>query len=254
MQFSFPAIPGLFRSQQGAPSKLKASEKPLIVLFLAPAVLLFLFFIIYAIGQSFYYSLFNWKGFGPAVDFIGLQNYANIFSDRVFLGALRNGLFIITFSLGLQLPLSLFLAVLVGRDLPGRTLFRSIFFIPYVLSEVTAALMWLFLYSPDPNRGFINAVWTAIPGNSALAWLANVDLVMPAIFVALTWKFFGFHMLLYLTGLQNIPNELEEAARIDGTHSKISSSSHSRCWVAPSARRYIYLCWVQFNNSFWSGS
>jgi raffinose/stachyose/melibiose transport system permease protein len=190
-----------------------------IVLFLLPALVLFLLFVIYPIFQSIYYSLFNWKGFGPAVDFVGLKNFVNILSDKVFLIALRNVLFIIVFSLLIQLPLSLALAVLVGRDLPGRVIFRTIFFLPYVLSEVIAAIMWLFLFNPDPERGFINAVLVLFPGAKAQPWLGNTDTVMLALFVVLTWKYFGFHMLLYLTGLQNIPTEIEEAGRIDGASS-----------------------------------
>jgi raffinose/stachyose/melibiose transport system permease protein len=105
----------------------------------------------------------------------------------------------------------------VGRDLPGRVFFRTIFFMPYVLSEVITALMWLFIYNPDPDRGFVNAVIVYFGGTSQ-TWLAKPELVMGAIFIALTWKYFGFHMLLFMTGLQNIPEEIEEAGRIDGAN------------------------------------
>jgi raffinose/stachyose/melibiose transport system permease protein len=189
-----------------------------IFLFLLPAIILFLLFVIYPILQSIYYSLFNWKGFGPAVDFVGLDNFKNILKDKVFMIALRNGALIIALSLFAQLPLSLALAILVGRDLPGRVIFRTIFFLPYVLSEVIAALMWLFILNPDPDRGFINAVIEFLGGDSQ-AWLGNTDLVLLAIFAALTWKYFGYHMLLFMTGVQNIPAEIEEAGRIDGANS-----------------------------------
>ena len=78
--------------------------------------------------------------------------------------------------------------------------------------------MWLFILNPDPERGFINALLILIPGVKAQAWLGNTSLVMPAIFAALTWKYFGYHMLLFMTGLQNIPAEIEEAARMDGAN------------------------------------
>jgi raffinose/stachyose/melibiose transport system permease protein len=77
-----------------------------------------------------YYSLFDWKGLGPAVDFVGLENFKKILSDKVFLKALKNGLLIIAFALTLQLPFSLLLAVLVGRNLPGRVFFRTVFLCP----------------------------------------------------------------------------------------------------------------------------
>lgn len=214
---SLPTIPDIFKLKPGTSVPQKFQDKLVIFLFLLPAIILFLLFVIYPIFQSIYYSLFNWKGFGPAVDFVGLDNFKNILTDKVFLIALRNGLLIIAFSLFLQLPLSLLLAVLVGRDLPGRVFFRVIFFMPYVLSEVIAALMWLFILNPDPERGFINAVIVLL-GGKAQAWLGNTSFVMPAIFAALTWKYFGYHMLLFMTGLQNIPTEIEEAGRIDGAN------------------------------------
>ncbi len=215
---SLPAIPNIFKLKRGTGAPRRFQDNLVIFLFLLPAIVLFLLFVVYPIFQSIYYSLFNWKGFGPAVDFVGLENFKNILTDKVFMIALRNGFLIIALSLFAQLPLSLALAILVGRDLPGRVIFRTIFFLPYVLSEVIAALMWLFILNPDPERGFINAVIVLLGGESQ-AWLGNTDLVMLAIFAALTWKYFGYHMLLFMTGLQNIPAEIEEAGRIDGANS-----------------------------------
>jgi raffinose/stachyose/melibiose transport system permease protein len=189
-----------------------------IILFLLPAFILFLVFIIYPIIRSMYFSTFNWNGLGPAVNFVGADNYKNILSDKIFIKAVGNGLLIVVFSLALQLPLSLALAILVGRDLPGRAFFRAIFFLPYVLSEVITAIIWLGLLNPDPERGFINALLILIPGVKAVVFLGNTHIVLACIFVVLTWKYFGLHMLLYLAGLQNIPREIEEAALIDGAN------------------------------------
>ncbi len=196
----------------------RIQDKWIVVLFLLPSFTIFAVFVIYPIFQSVYYSLFNWKGFGPAVDFIALDNYRRILTDRVFMIAVRNNLVIVGLSLVLQLPLSLALAILVGRDLPGRAFFRTIFFMPYVFSEVIVAIMWLLLFNPDPERGLINALIILIPGVKSQPWLGDPNTVLMCIFVVLTWKYFGFHMLLYLTGLQNIPTEIEEAARIDGAN------------------------------------
>lgn len=215
---TLPTIPNIFRLKPGTGAPRRSQDKLVIFLFLLPAIVLFLLFVVYPIIQSIYYSFFNWKGFGPAVDYVGIENFKKILSDKVFIIALRNGFLIIALSLFAQLPLSLALAVMVGRDLPGRVFFRTIFFLPYVLSEVIAALMWLFILNPDPDRGFINAVIEFLGGKSQ-AWLGNTDLVLLAIFAALTWKYFGYHMLLFMTGVQNIPTEIEEAARIDGANS-----------------------------------
>jgi len=235
-----PFVQNIFKSNRGSGTPRRFQDNLTIFLFLLPAVLLFFTFVVYPILQSVYYSLFDWKGFGPAVDFVGLENYKDILSDMVFLKALKNGLLIILFSLVFQLPLSLLLAVLVGRDLPGRVFFRTVFFMPYVLSEVITALMWLFIYNPDPERGFINAV-VVFFGGDAQTWLASTDLVMPAIFVALTWKYFGFHMLLYLTGLQNIPQEVEEAGRIDGANSFQNFFYITLPLLASTIRTSVYL-------------
>jgi raffinose/stachyose/melibiose transport system permease protein len=214
----FPAIPDIMKSRRvsGAPRRLQ--DTVLIGLFLLPALILFLLFVIYPIFRSIYFSMFDWNGLGPAVDFVGLQNFQKILTDKVFLRAIWNVLLIIVFSVGLQLPLALALAVLVGRDLPGRGIFRTIFFMPYVLAEVNVAIMFMLLYNPDPERGLLNGLVVAL-GAKPVGWLSDPNIVLLSIFFALTWKFFGFHMLLYLAGLQNIPTELEEAARIDGANS-----------------------------------
>jgi raffinose/stachyose/melibiose transport system permease protein len=180
--------------------------------------LLFFLFIVYPIFKSVYNSFFAWKGFGDPTDFVGLQNFQQILKDKIFQKAILNGLLIIVLSLGIQLPLSLALAIMVGRDLPGRAFFRMIFFLPYVISEVITAIAFMGLYNPDPTRGLLNAILILIPGVEPQAWLGDMKTVLPAIFVVLTWKYFGLHMLLYLAGLQGIPTEVEEAARIDGAN------------------------------------
>jgi raffinose/stachyose/melibiose transport system permease protein len=196
----------------------QSRDRLVIILFLLPAIILFLLFVIYPIFRSVYYSTFDWKGLGAPVDNIGLENYQRILTDEVFLKSVKNVVIIIVLSLALQLPAAIILATIVGRDLPGRAVFRTIFFLPYVLSEVNAAIMWMLLYNPNPDRGFINGVLVQL-GLNSVNWLADMNVVLYAVFITLTWKYFGFHMLLYLTGLQNIPREVEEAARIDGANS-----------------------------------
>jgi len=166
-----------------------------IVLFLLPAFIFLSIFLVYPIFRSAYYSLFNWNGMGPAVDYVGLENFKRLIADQIFLKAVRNGILIVIFSLVIQLPLAMGLALIVGRNIPGRAFFRAIFFMPYVLSEVITAIMWLILYNPNPRRGFLNAIINIIP-------------------------FLEPQMLLYITGLQNIPKEIEEAALIDGVNSR----------------------------------
>ncbi|MFZ2096507.1 MAG: sugar ABC transporter permease [Anaerolineales bacterium] len=189
-----------------------------IFLFLLPAFIIFFLFIIYPIIRAAYFCMFNWNGMGPATIFVGLNNFKQILSDHVFMKSIGNCLIIVVLSLAIQLPLALMLAIMVGRDLPGRAFYRAIFFMPYVLSEVITAIIWMSLFSPDPERGFINALLVLIPGVQAQNFLGDIHQVMACIFIVLTWKYFGLHMLLYMAGLQNIPKEIEEAAMIDGAN------------------------------------
>jgi raffinose/stachyose/melibiose transport system permease protein len=189
-----------------------------IFLFLLPAFVLFFLFIIYPIIRAVYFSLFNWNGMGLATHFVGLNNYQQILTDHVFIKAVLNCFLIVVLSLAIQLPLALMLAIMVGRDLPGRAFFRTIFFLPYVISEVITAIIWIGLLSPDPERGLINAILVLLPGVHAQNFLGDVHQVLACVFVVLTWKYFGLHLLLFMAGLQNIPKEIEEAAMIDGAN------------------------------------
>jgi raffinose/stachyose/melibiose transport system permease protein len=204
--------------QQPRPFFRRLQDNLTVILFLAPAFVLFLVFLIYPIFRSAYFSLFNWNGLGPAINFVGLDNFKQILTDQVFLKGIGNSIVIVVLSLALQLPVALALAIMVGRDLPGRAFFRSIFFMPYVISEVITAIIWISMFSPDPQRGFLNALLTLIPGVHAQNFLGDVNQVMACIFIVLTWKYFGLHMLLFMAGLQNIPSEVEEAALIDGAN------------------------------------
>jgi raffinose/stachyose/melibiose transport system permease protein len=227
------------RQQTGL--RRRAQDNLTILLFLLPAFAFFLTFVIYPILQSVYYSLFDWKGLGKATDFVGLGNYLNILRDQVFLKAVAHGFLIVFLSLTIQLPLALAMALMVGRDLPGRAFYRVVFFMPYVFSEVVTAIMWLGILNPDPERGYINALLVLIPGVKAVAWLGNTSTVLAAIFVVLTWKYFGLYMLLFMAGLQNIPAEIEEAAGIDGANRRQLLAYITVPLLAGTIRTCVYL-------------
>jgi raffinose/stachyose/melibiose transport system permease protein len=108
----------------------KRTDYLTIVLFLLPAFVLFFVFLVYPIIRSSYFSMFNWNGLGPAVNFVGADNYKRILTDEVFRKAVLNGLMIVVLSLTIQLPFALGLAIMIGHDLPGRTFFRMVFFLP----------------------------------------------------------------------------------------------------------------------------
>ena len=186
-----------------------------VAVFILPALLVFMLCVLYPIVPAGYYSFYSWNGLGPLEDWVGLENYRQILSDNVFQAAIRHNLIILLLSLVIQLPLALFIALLIRRNIPGRAVFRTIFFLPYVLSEVITALIWVFIYRPE--TGFINVVLQKlVPGFEPRGFLGDPNVVLYAVFAVITWRFFGFHMILYLAGLQGIPSELEDAARVDG--------------------------------------
>lgn len=189
----------------------------LVAAFTLPGMIIFFLFVLMPVAQSGYYSLFDWNGFGPPTDFVQFDNYTRLFSHSVFQTALANSFTLMTLSLLIQLPLALALALLVGRGkLHGKKLFRTILFVPYVFSEVITAIIWRAVLSPD-SGALLNAVLgTFIPNFSPVGWLADRHTVIYVLFAVLTWKYFGFHMILYMAGLQGIPTDLEDAARVDG--------------------------------------
>jgi raffinose/stachyose/melibiose transport system permease protein len=211
------------QSSSRAVERVAASRRPrirwgqvaTIVGFLLPAAIIYSALVLLPVVQAIYYSFFRWNGLGPLQNFIGLANYSRLLNDRVFLGALGHNLQLVLLSIIIQLPLALGLALLVRGIVRGRATFRTIFFMPFVLSEVVTGVIWNFIYRPD--GGLINSLLQSIiPGMKETALLANPNTVLYALFGVITWKFFGYHMILYIAGLQNIPAELEEAAQIDG--------------------------------------
>ena len=186
-----------------------------IVAFLLPAGIVYVGLVLLPVAQAVRYSFFRWNGLGPIQNFIGLANYARAVNDRVFVGALFHNLQLVALSLVIQLPLALGLALLIRGLTRSRAIFRTIFFLPFVLSEVVTGVIWSFIYRPD--GGLVELLLKSVaPGLASAALLANPNTVLYALFVVITWKFFGYHMILYIAGLQNVPAEIEEAAQIDG--------------------------------------
>lgn len=183
--------------------------------FLLPAALVYVGLVLLPVGQAIYYSFFRWNGLGPLEDFVGLGNYARALGDEAFRNAIGHNLQLVGLSLLIQIPLALALALLIREISWGRALFRTLFFLPFVLSEVVTGVIWNFIYRPE--GGLVTSALAALfPGLAGTALLANPSTVLYALFVVITWKFFGYHMILFIAGLQNIPAEIEEAAAIDG--------------------------------------
>ncbi len=186
---------------------------PVIVLFLPPALLLFTLFVILPMGEAAWYSFFNWNGYGLPTQWIGWKNYELIFKQSAFRNALINNGLIIVVSIIVQIPLALWLATMVTKHIKGALFFRLIFFLPYVLADVAAGMIWRFVY--DGEFGLVANI-AQFFGQAPPFWLADKDVAFYAVLAVIVWKYFGFHMMLFIAGLQAIDKSVLEAADIDG--------------------------------------
>jgi raffinose/stachyose/melibiose transport system permease protein len=186
-----------------------------ILLFVTPALALMALFVIWPIITATRMSLYSWKGFGPMVDFVGLRNYVSVLSDEVFTDAVVHNFLVVFASILVQLPLGLGIALLLNRHIRGRGLLRTIIFVPYVLAEVIAGVVWFQLL--QPGFGVIETALSAVGiPTPEQGFLGTPELALPTIFVVLTWKYLGLAVLLFLAALQGVPHELYEAGQLDG--------------------------------------
>ncbi|MBX6356282.1 MAG: sugar ABC transporter permease [Micromonosporaceae bacterium] len=163
----------------------------------------------------FYVAFTNWNVFGVA-DWTGLANFRRMIHDASFRTALQNTVYYTVLHIPLTLAASLGLALLLNRKLRGLGFFRTAAFFPYITSIVALTYVWNLLFSPEygPINGFLRAIGIAHPPG----WTTSADWSMPAVIIVGTWREMGYYMLLYLAGLQTIPAELYEAARVDGAN------------------------------------
>ncbi|MFI7432387.1 ABC transporter permease subunit [Micromonospora haikouensis] len=205
-----PPGPGTARRRGARP---RPGRRRVLAIFLTPALALFLLLVIAPIVVASYASLYKWNGFNLPENFVGLDNYTRAFGDPTFRGDLWHGLVLIVLSLTVQLPVALGLAMLLNQPLRGRSIYRLIFFAPYVLSEVTTAVLFNLVFSPNRGLGDSIARWL---GSDAGTIFADPDTVLFAVFMIVSWKYFGLYMMLFLAARQGIPKELNEAATTDG--------------------------------------
>lgn len=196
------------------------SNKLNIILFLAPALILFIGILVAPIFMSGYYSFFDWNGMG-AKTFLGFENYKELFtSDNIgFPKALRNTCILAVLSVFLQLPLALFIALLLGTGRKGERVFLSIYFLPVLISTVVIGQLWLKIYNPD--YGILNVALTKLGLEKwTHIWLGETETALRAAFVPILWQYVGYHMLLLYAGIKSVPPEYREAAMIDGANER----------------------------------
>ncbi len=225
----------------------------------APAVALFLLFVIFPIILAVYYGFFSWRGYGsPSVNgtFVGIQNYITALRDSAFQNAIWHNFFVVIMSLVVQGPLAILFALLINQKMKGRSLIRTLIFIPYVISEVIVGTGFSLLFQ---TSGAINDLLEKI-GLSGVDWLANPSIARWTLLGILTWKYIGFAVILMLAGMQSIPEELFEAARVDGASFWQIQKSITLPLLGPTIRIWafmsiigslqlfdlVYIIWGQF--------
>ncbi len=200
-------------NDSAATKKLKKTG--LVLLFVLPALFFYGTFNLFGIARTFYYSAMDWKGISANKVFVGLSNYVAVAKDMNFWNALKNNLILVMASMFIQMPGALLLALLINSKLKFTKFFRTVFFMPMLLSTVATGIMWILFY--DPNFGLMAKIIRALGLKFSTAFLQG-STAMPAILFVICWQFIPYYMIIFKAGLSNVPEELYEAAKIDGAN------------------------------------
>lgn len=208
------------------------------LIFLGIPLAVYLMFVVSPFLQSFYYSLTDWSGLSPSMEFIGLANYSTIFADAVFWKSLQNNLVLLVLLPTVTIVLAFALAVMVTiggsthggvRGVRGAGFYRVVSFFPYAIPAVITGILFNFVYHPGGGllNGFLDLLVVPLNGVLVLigvdplhdvgtAWLGDQRFALLAVAFSIVWTFVGFYMVLFVAGIKSIPREVLEAARIDG--------------------------------------
>ncbi|MEW9052698.1 MAG: sugar ABC transporter permease [Neobacillus sp.] len=188
------------------------SNKWVITLYVLPALILILLLIYIPIVLTGYYGLMEWNGIGK-MKFIGLANYIELVQDKMFWKSTWHSIL-----LGLFSTLSLFgyliLSLVLASKIKGANFLRKIYLIPMLLSSVAIGQLWAKIF--DPTNGMINRLLVLLGVENPPLWLADADIVLFALFIPIVWQYAGFYIIIFYAALKNVPEELIEAAKIDG--------------------------------------
>lgn len=185
-------------------------------MFVLPTIILFLGVVVVPICMSAGYSVLDWDGLGEGT-FIGAENYVRLFGDDAvgFGPAVVNSIILAVLSVGIQIPLAIFLAVLLSREPVGEGFFRTIYYIPVIVSSIVIAQLFKKIYNAD--YGMLNSLLTSIGLESwTNSWLSNADTALFAVFIPIVWQYIGQHMLLLYAAMKGVDKSIYEAAELDG--------------------------------------
>lgn len=190
-------------------------KKPwIIAVGVIPALTIYLIFSVIPIFISFYYSTMSWNGFSE-MQYIGLANFKEVLQDSVFWDSVINNILVVLASVFGQIPIALALALLLNRKIKGAKFFRTIGFMPVVISTVVISITWRMIYNSE--YGMINNLLEAVGlGFLQQNWLGDPTWAMIAVCITIIWQYVGLYFIIFLSALQTVPNEILEAAELDG--------------------------------------
>lgn len=213
-----------------------------LLLFIIPAMFFYGTFNLLGIVRTFYYSFMDWKGISSNMTFIGLENYYVILKDGAFWNSVKNNLILVVVSVCVQIPGGLLLALLVNaKNIKGIKFFRTIFFMPRLLSTVATGIMWILFY--DPTFGLLAKIIKALGLNISTAFLQGKSALYAILFVV-CWIYIPYYMIIIRAGLTNISEELYEASKIDGANGWQAFWSITMPLITPTLRSAAVLSLV----------
>lgn len=191
-------------------------NKKAILFFVLPGLIWFIAIAVIPIFQSLGYSLVSWTGLNIPT-FVGLNNYKTIFTDPLFYKGVGNALILAGASVFIQVPVALVLALVLARGVRGESIFRTIYFVPVIISSTIIAQLWQKIY--NPQYGLLNTLLGDLGLESLRRqWLADTGIVLAAVLVPMIWQYIGYHMLLFYSAIKSVSPDLRDAALIDGAN------------------------------------
>lgn len=211
------------------------------LMFLLPALFVYIIFSIYPMFSSFYYSLTNWDGYSANVDIIGFENYLYMLKDSSFRKALTNTFLFVIMDVVLQNVFGLIIALLLETKIRGRNVMRGLFFVPVVLPSIVVSYMWTYIYGYD--GGAINLFLEKLH-ISPIDFIGDSSIAIYFVILTGIWQWMSYRMVIYVSGLQSIPSDIYEAAEIDGASSLQRLGKITLPLLVPAFKINMILCTI----------